>query len=125
MKQLPLTAEQLLEPVQWEATGRSPANSPQAVAQAAMTVAQFAMDPRSGLDLYELVKAIVANGPLANSKVQTSKEDMLALTGMGGPGGLGVSGPMAEDAGGAMPPGLPPDAPIGPNGELPLPSSEF
>lgn len=126
MKTLALDPEQLLKPVQWEATGRSPANSPQAVIQAAMALAPFAMNPMAGIDVYELVNAIVSNGPLANSKVQIKKEDMLGnVAPMGLPGNPGGIGPNAPVPGGAMPPGLPLGPDAGAGVEMPGPPSEF
>ena len=114
MKTLGVTPEQLVERTQWEAAGRSPANSPMAVIQSAQALAQFIAIPESGINPYELVRAIVMNGPLANSDVQKSKEEILAeqqqLAGLGAPNDPGALAGMGAEPAGAMPGGLPPEA---------------
>ena len=114
MKTLGVTPEQLVERTQWEAAGRSPANSPMAVIQSAQSLAQFLAIPDAGIDPYELVRAIVMNGPLANSDVQRSKEEILAqqqqLAGLGVPHDPGAPADMGAQPDGGMLGGLPPEA---------------
>lgn len=62
--------------VLWEQTGKTPGNTPQAKMQAAQLLMQAAMNPNTGLNVYDIAKVLVDAADLNADGVQANKEDM-------------------------------------------------